>query len=134
MSKTTAKTRKAVYEDIIESVPSGLLTLHLPPGKTLTRWVEEENARLKARYPEIKKASKELGPVTEAEYQAARKRLKKAEQDYELLKLRIREDLGSAAIATSGGIGFIERRIYTVPTFITPEYRMDALFPKVDPI
>jgi hypothetical protein len=131
---------------VTEEVPSGLLTLKLPPGYSLDRWVEEETERLKAKYPHPH-GTKELGPRWRRMHEVASHRRKQAETTYELFKLKLWEKAGDAETVTSQGIGFKTRRQYHVPTepakwecglcgaytskdgFWTPGYEMDAWFP-----
>jgi hypothetical protein len=131
----------------VEQIPSGLLTLKLPPGYSLDRWVEQETERLKEQHPHIQSESVELGPKYRRMHEVASHRRKAAETQYELLKLRMRERLGDAAYGTALGVPFISRRIYPVPGepskrtcaacgTVTSEhgywvdgYEMDAMFP-----
>jgi hypothetical protein len=119
-------TQRAV---VTEDMPSGLLTLKLPPGTTLDKWVEHENARLKDRFPEIKHATKELGPELSEMLQIARRNKKLWEERYELIKLQIREEMEWSKKGTANDVPFIDRRIFHVKTFETPEHDVDALFP-----
>lgn len=132
---------------VIEEVPSGLLTLKLPIGYSLDRWVKEETERLQTEHPHILTGTAELGPKYRRMHEVASARRKAAETQYELLKLKIRERMGDAQTATSQGVPFVTRRIYPVPAepakwncdncgsvfsrdgFWTDGYLMDAIFP-----
>lgn len=114
---------------IKQDVPSGLLTLTLPPGISLDKWVKMETARIEHQYPSIKEGSVELGAETEEIF-----RICKAERDtwnirYEVAKLHLREDLGYAKRGLANGIPFIERRITSVSDYHVDAYEQDALYP-----
>lgn len=126
----TVTHRPRQRRDIItEEIPSGLLTLNLPPGMSLNKWVETETARLKNTYPEIVKETIELGAERREEYVVARHRLREAEQMYELCKLRLREDMGPAKKATANGIPYAFRYITAVDGFWTDPYVRDVVQP-----
>lgn len=116
-------------ELLTQEIPSGLLTLHLPPDVSLDKWVEMETHRLRYEYPEITKESVELGPERREEYVTARYLLREAEQRYELCKLRLREDMGAAKKATSNQIPFASRYITPVTGFYTEPYIRDVVQP-----
>lgn len=122
---TTVEHRSVIRQD----VPTGLLTLHLPPGISLDKWVRMETARIKHQYPVIKESYAELGAEAKEILEIC-----KAERDvwnmrYELHKLRLREDLGFAHRGQANGIDFIERRITKVREYSVPEQEQDALYP-----
>jgi hypothetical protein len=119
-------TQRAV---VTEDMPSGLLTLKLPPGTTLDNWVKDENQRIKDRFPEIKHETRELGPELAEMLRIAKHNKQLWEQRYELIKLQIREELQWARKGTADDLPFIGRRIFHVKTFETPEHTVDALFP-----
>lgn len=116
-------------EILTQEIPSGLLTLKLPPDMSLDKWVEMETARLKNEYPEIIKESVELGPERREEYVTARYLLREAEQRYELCKLRLREEMGAAKKATANGNPYAFRYITPVPGFWTQDHIRDVVQP-----
>ena len=116
-------------EILTTEIPSGLLTLQLPPDVSLDKWVEMETSRLKHEYPEIIKESVELGPERREEYVTARYLLRQAEQRYELCKLRLREDMGAAKKATANDVPFAFRYITPVDGFYTQPYTRDVVQP-----
>jgi hypothetical protein len=122
---TTVEHRSVIRQD----VPSGLLTLQLPPGISLDKWVKMENARLKHQYPAVKESYAELGSDAKEILEVC-----KAERDlwtmrYEVHKLHLREDLGFAHRGLAEGVPFIERRITKVKPYSVPEQEQDALYP-----
>lgn len=122
----TKITQRAV---VTEDMPSKLLTLKLPPGVTLDAWVEQENQRLRSRYPNVKHPYTELGDESAEMFRIARYNRTLWEQRYQLVKLMLREDLEWGKKGTANGIPFIDRRIFHVDMFETPEHDVDALYP-----
>jgi hypothetical protein len=116
-------------EILTQEIPSGLLTLRLPPDMSLDKWVEMETARLKQEYPEITKETIELGPERREEYVTARYLLREAEQRYELCKLQLRESMGAAKKATANNIPYAFRYITDVDGFYTQPYTRDVVQP-----
>lgn len=116
-------------EILTQEVPSGLLTLDLPPGVSLDKWVEMETARIKYEYPEITQEAVELGPERREEYVVARHLLRQAEQRYELCKLQLREEMGPARKATANGVGYAFRYITPVAGFWTSDHVRDVVQP-----
>jgi hypothetical protein len=122
---TTYEHRSVIRRD----VPTGLLTLQLPPGVSLDKWVKMETARLRHQFPEVKEASVELGKEASEILDIC-----KAERDlwtmrYEVHKLHIREDMGYAHRGLADGLPFIERRITPVKGYEVNPYEQDALYP-----
>jgi hypothetical protein len=119
-------TQRAV---VTEDMPSGLLTLKLPPGVTLDKWVKTETERLRTVYPETKWATIELGSESAEMLRVARHNKQVWEQRYELLKLKLREDMQWAKKGTCNEVPFIDRRIFHVDDFVTSAHDVDALYP-----
>jgi hypothetical protein len=122
---TTYEHRSVIHRD----VPTSLLTLQLPPGVSLDKWVKMETARLRHQYPEVKEPSVELGGETSEILDIC-----KAERDlwtmrYEVHKLHIREEMGYAYRGLAEGLPFIERRITPVKGYEVNPYEQDALYP-----
>ena len=116
-------------EILTQEIPSGLLTLQLPPDISLDKWVEQETARIKHQYPDITEEAAELGSERREEYVTARYLLRQAEQRYELCKLRLREDMGAAKKATANTVPFAFRYITPVDGFYTQPYIRDVVQP-----
>lgn len=114
---------------VVEKLPSGLLTLSLPPGMTLDRWVATETARLRRTYPAPKTAVTDLSPELADMYVTAREQRKLWDTRYELVKLRIREELGWAKIGLDRDMPFVTRRQYPVSSYEVESFDMDAIFP-----
>jgi len=110
-------------------VPSYLLTLELPPGMSLDKWVEKETERIKQMYPDYKDTDVELGREYGEMYRTARFQRNEWEKRYELLKLDARERLGWARRGTADGLPFVQRRINNVKPYAVPGYVNDALYP-----
>lgn len=123
---TVKVTQRAV---VTEDMPSGLLTLKLPPGVTLDNWVTQETARIRALYPVPKNDYTELGTETAEMLRIARFNRQMWEQRYELLKLRIREDMAWGKKGTADGVPFIDRRIFHIDEHPTAAHDVDALYP-----
>lgn len=122
---TTVSHRAVVSVD----APSHLLTLQLPPGMTLEKWVEQETARLREQYPRPKEPAKELGRDYAEMLRTAKHQRDFWTTKYELLKLELREDLGWAKKGLADGIPFIDRRQFPVSGYTVDSYDQDALFP-----
>ncbi len=114
---------------ITQDVPSRLLTLTLPAGVTLDKWVETETARLRHQYPKPKAGAVELGRDYAEMLRIARDRRNYWNERYELLKLDLREELGWAKKGTADEIPFIDRRQFPVKGYEVESYEQDALFP-----
>lgn len=122
----TIITQRAV---ITQDMPSRLLTLQLPPGVTLDKWVEAETARLRQAYPKPKAAAVELGAEAAEMLRIAKNNRDEWEQKYQLYKLILREDLGWAKKGLANDIPFIERRQFPVRGYEVEAYDQDALYP-----
>jgi hypothetical protein len=122
----TKITQRAV---VTEDMPSGLLTLKLPPGVTLDNWVKHETMRLRGLYPNPKNPYTELGTEAAEMFRIARANRQLWNERYELLKLKLREDMEWGKKGTADGVPFIDRRIFHVDEFSTSEHDVDALYP-----
>ncbi len=122
---TTYSQRTIVTRD----VPTRLLTLDLPPGVTLDRWVKAETERLRLEYPKMRNTSAEMDPEFREMLTIARADRTGAERRYELLKLELRAQLGAHRQGTANGIPFIARRQTPIEGHVVDPYVQDALFP-----
>jgi hypothetical protein len=122
---TTVEHRSVIRQD----VPSGLLTLQLPPGVSLDKWVEMENTRLKHQFPAIKEPYAELGAEASEILNICKAERALWAMRYEVHKLRLREDLGFAQRGLANGVPFIERRMFPVKGYEVDPYEQDALYP-----
>lgn len=115
--------------EIVEDVPSRLLTLQLPPGISLDKWVKMETARLRHAYPEPKELATELDPELAEMLITSKAQLKRWTKSYQLTKLEIRGELGFHQVGTVRGVPFAERRMYPVKGYTVHPYDLDAIFP-----
>lgn len=122
---TTISHRAVITQD----VPSHLLTLKLPAGFSLDKWVEQENARIRQMYPTYKDPAKELGREYAEMWRLARYNVRFWAERYELLKLETREELGWAKKGLADGIPFVDRRMFPVQGYEVDGYEQDALYP-----
>ena len=122
---TTVEHRSVIRQD----VPSGLLTLQLPPGVSLDKWVEMENVRLKQQFPVVKEPYAELGIEASEILNICKAERALWAMRYEVHKLRLREELGFAHRGLANGVPFIERRIMNVRGYEVEPYEQDALYP-----
>lgn len=122
----TTITRRAV---ITQDVPDYLLTLELPGGMTLDKWVEMETARIRQMYPDYKDRDVELGREYGEMFRIARHNRTEWEKRYELLKLDVREQMGWHRRGLADGLPFVTRRINNVKPYAVPGYVNDALYP-----
>lgn len=114
---------------ITQDVPSRLLAVTLPAGTTLEKYVEQETDRLRGLYPKPKINSAELGPELAEMLSIAKYNRTYWEERYQLTKLAIREELGWAKKGLSGGVPFVDRRIFPVTGYEVEPYEQDAIFP-----
>lgn len=114
---------------ITEDVPSRLLTLELPPGVSLAKWVKMEEARIKYAYPEAKDTEVPVDPDLAESFLVSKAQLKRWTQSYKLAKLEIREEMGWARTGTVNGVPFVRRRQYPVKGYEVHGYELDAIFP-----
>lgn len=114
---------------LIEEVPARLLTLTLPAGVTLDKWVKMETARLREMYPEPKNPGTELGAESAEMFRVAKKNRDMWERYYQLVKLDIREQLEWGKKALADDIPFLDRRIINISGYHVDPRTEDALFP-----
>lgn len=114
---------------ITQDVPSRLVAISLPPGTTLERYVEAETDRLRGLYPRPTVNSVELGSELAEMLDIAKYNRAFWEEKYQLTKLAIREELGFAKKATSGGIAFADRRQFPVSGYEVESFDQDGIYP-----
>lgn len=113
---------------VTQRLPSGLLAVELPPGVSLDKYIAQETEKLKERYP-LKATSTELGSELRAMYEVGRDMRNLWEMRYELVKLRLREEMKSAKIGMADGMPFVARRQHPVSGYTVDPYEQDALYP-----
>jgi hypothetical protein len=113
---------------ITQDMPAALEDLKLPPGVTLDKFLDAEKQRISAKYPVVKEGVTEVDPELKEMMRIADREQKYWEEKRQLVRLRIREQMGFAKKAAADGEVFAERRMFPVDEKITDSYDVDAIY------